>query len=269
MTLSDVPKPKNCLPGEAYLLEEARSPRDIPKAVFVVLRDDGFDLFSHSKNDEASYEAIAYSETLIRCSLNQIPASERPHVIQLEAGLRTIFICFTESMERDECLTKILASVGQFLVLNPRSKKTVLGKKISNPPSPVSPLPLSAWPSTKQVHISLLLNALDISSASCLSTSSRSNGSFSFRFPGSLVSLCNAKLRRGHQSKESRTVKTPVARSYTLPFSKHSISLSCKQYSARNAMLNEHNGCSSLETRAALGILNIDSGDMRQYFARV
>ena len=172
-------------------------------------------------------------------------------------------------MERDECLTKILASVGQFLVLNPRSKKTVLGKKISNPPSPVSPLPLSAWPSTKQVHISLLLNALDISSASCLSTSSRSNGSFSFRFPGSLVSLCNAKLRRGHQSKESRTVKTPVTRSYTLPFSKHSISLSCKQYSARNAMLNEHNGCSSLETRAALGILNIDSGDMRQYFARV
>ena len=268
MTLSEVAKNKKALPGEAYLLEEANSSQEVPRPVVIFLHDDGFDLYSYTKDGERVDVFIAYSETLIRCSLNEIPTSEKPYVIQLEAGLRTIFICYPTSDERDGCFTKVLASVGQFLVLNPRSRKTVLGKKTSNPLSPVSPLSLSAWPSTKHFQLSSLLNALDITSDTCL-TSNRANSSFSFRFPALLVSLCNTKPRRA-QAKKVTTAKTPIARSYTLPFSKQgTISPSCKQFSARNALLNEHYTQSSLEKRAALGILNVDSGDMRQYYARV
>lgn len=269
MTLSEAAKQKKTLPGEAYLLEDGKSFSGLPKPVSIALRDDGFDLYSYSEGSEELREPIAYSETLIRCSLNQIPASEKPYVIQLEAGLRIIFICFTTSDERDGCFTKILASVGQFLVVNPRSRKLILGKRTSNPLSPVSPLSLSARPSTKHFQLSSLLNALDINTSGPCLPANRTGSLFSFRFSALLVSLCtNAKSRRT-QGKLATTAKKTVTRSYTLPFSKHSSSVSCKQLSPTNSLLRENTGrSSSLETRAALGILNIDNGDMRQYLAR-
>ena len=249
------------LPGDAYLLKDSKNLREVPKSVSVVLHENGFDLYSYAQDYESfNHEAVRYTETLIRCSLNEIAASLKPFVIQLEAGLRTIFICFNDREERDECFTNILASVGQFLVLNPRSRKSLLGKRTSNPLSPVSPLSISSGPTLKNEQLSLLLNALDISSSSpsCLAQS-RQNSPFSFRFPALLVSMCNARPRRG---KEITNTKLPVARSYTLPFSKYGNARSCKQFSANHTR-------SSLETRVALGILNTDLGDVRQYLARL
>jgi hypothetical protein len=74
-----------------------------------------------------------------------------------------------------------------------------------------------------------------------------------------LVSMCNARPRR---AKEITNTKIPVARSYTLPFSKYGNAMSCKKFSANNTR-------SSLETRVALGILNTDLGDVRQYLSRL
>ena len=254
------------LPGEAYLIKDSKNLQDKPKSVSVVLHEDGFDLYTYASDYESlKHEAVLYTETLIRCSLNEITASIKPFVIQLEAGLRTIFICFDDREERDGCFTKILASVGQFLVLNPRSRKSLLGKRTSNPLSPVSPLSMSSGPTLREDQLSLLLNALDISSSSrCFNANSRPNSPFSFRFPAVLVSICNAKPRR---SKEINT-KLPVARSYTLPFSKYGNTRSCKQFSARNTLFCDNHTRSSLETRVALGILNTDLGDVRQYLAR-
>lgn len=254
------------LPGEAYLLKDAKNLQEVPKSVSVVLHENGFDLYTYaSDNDSPSHEAVMYTETVIRCSLNEIGASVRPYVIQLEAGLKTIFICFSDREERDGCCTKILASVGQFLVLNPRSRKRLLGKRSSNPLSPVSPLGMSTGPTLKEEQLSLLLNALDISSSSRCLTVSRLNFS-SFRFPALFVSMCNARPRR---TKEITNTKTPVSRSYTLPFSKYGSARSCKQFSARNTLFScDNNTRSSLETRVALGILNTDLGDVRQYLAR-
>jgi hypothetical protein len=79
------------------------------------------------------------------------------------------------------------------------------------------------------------------------------------------VSICNAKPRRG---KDITNAKIPVARSYTLPFSKYGSARSCKQFSARNTIFCDNHTRSSLEARVALGILNTDLGDVRQYLAR-
>lgn len=261
------------LPGEAYLFTNSRDMlQDIPKSVSIVLQDNGFDLYSYAQDYETplTHETVRYTETLIRCSLSEIAASLKPYAIHLEAGLRTIFICFTDREERDSCFTQILASVGQFLALNPRSRKTILGKRISNPLSPVSPLSMSNGPSLKDEHLSLLLNALDISSTSStarLESHSRANSPFTFKFPALLISLCNAKPRR----KEIANTKQPVARSYTLPFSKYGSAYSCKQFSARNTIVydNFSKRSSSLEARVALGILNTDLGDVRQYLSRL
>ncbi|CAB4010379.1 Hypothetical predicted protein [Paramuricea clavata] len=269
MTLHDkgTVKASQKLPGEAYLLKDSKNVHELaPKSVSVVLHENGFDIYSYAADYESfNHEAVLYKETLIRCSLNEITASLKPFVIQLEAGLRTIFICFIDREERDGCFTKILASVGQFLVLNPRSRKSLLGKRTSNPLSPVSPLSMSTAPTLKDEQLSLLLNALDISSSSRCLTQSRPNSPFSFRFPGLLVSICNAKPRRG---KDITNTKIPVARSYTLPFSKYGSARSCKQFSARNTIFCDNHTRSSLEARVALGILNTDLGDVRQYLAR-
>ena len=248
------------LPGDAYLLKDSKNLQEAPKSVSVVLHENGFDLYSYAQDYETfSHEAVRYTETLIRCSLNETAAFLKPYVIQLEAGLRTIFICFNDKEERDACFTNILASVGQFLVLNPRSRKSLLGKRTSNPLSPASPLSISTGPTVKQDQLSLLLNALDISSSSRCLAQNRQNSSFSFRFPALLVSMCNARPRR---AKEITNTKIPVARSYTLPFSKYGNAMSCKKFSANNTR-------SSLETRVALGILNTDLGDVRQYLSRL
>ncbi len=268
MTLHDreTVKTSQKLPGDAYLLKDSKNLQEVPKSVSVVLHENGFDLYSYAPDYESfNHEAVRYTETLIRCSLNEIAASLKPYVIHLEAGLRTIFICFNDCEERDACFTKILASVGQFLVLNPRSRKSLLGKRSSNPLSPVSPLSMSTGPTLKEEQLSLLLNALDISSSSRCLTHSRQNTPFSFKFPALLVSMCNAKPRR---AKEITNTKIPVARSYTLPFSKYGSARSCKQFSARNMLSCDNHTRSSLETRVALGILNTDLGDVRQYLAR-
>ena len=114
------------LPGDAYLLKDSKNLQEAPKSVSVVLHENGFDLYSYAQDYETfSHEAVRYTETLIRCSLNETAASLKPYVIQLEAGLRTIFICFNDKEERDACFTNILASVGQFLVQISKLKKKV------------------------------------------------------------------------------------------------------------------------------------------------
>ena len=270
MTLQDkqTVKTSQRLPGEAYLLRDSHDFHEVPKSVSLVLHASGFDMYSYATDCESfHHEVIRYTETLIRCSLNEIAASLKPFVIQLEAGLRKIFICFADREERDDCFTKILASVGQFLVLNPRSRKSLLGKRASNPLSPVSPLSVATGPTLKEEQLSLLLNALDISSSPRCIANNRPNSPFSFKFPALLVSICNSKPRR---AKEMPNTKLPVARSYTLPFSKYGTTRSCKQFSAWNSVICDNNNTrTSLETRAALGILNTDLGDVRQYLSRL
>lgn len=278
MTLNEERLSKNktdLLPGDSYLMKDSKCLDNAAlKSVSIVLHERGFDLYSYAQDYESiSHETVEYTQTVIRCSLKElvtVATSIVMYVVQLEAGLKTIFICFTDRDERDACFTKILASVGEFLVLNPRSRKRLLGKRLSNPLSPVSPLSISNGANIKEQHLSLLLDALDIthSSSTCLPMQTLGMSlPCSIRFPSLLVSLCNSRQRR---SKARTTRKVPVTRSYTYPFF-NKYGSSCKQFSARNSIfsVDSHNKRSStLQTRVALGILNTDLGDVRQYLTR-